>query len=30
MTEHQCVGFGRVQVIKSEVRRLTYDVYALA
>jgi hypothetical protein len=29
LTEHQCVGFGRALVIRSELRRLTYDVYAL-
>jgi Protein of unknown function (DUF3237) len=29
INEVQCVGFGRVQVIRTEVRRLTYDVYAL-
>ena len=26
----QCLGFGVARVIKSEIRRLTYDVYALA
>jgi len=25
----QCVGFGRVQVAKSEFRRVTYDIYGL-
>lgn len=29
LAEHQCVAFGQVQIVKSEVRRLTYDVYAL-
>jgi hypothetical protein len=26
----QCLGFGKARIIKSEVRRLTYDVYALS
>jgi hypothetical protein len=25
----QCVGFGRAEVIKSEIRRMTYDIYAM-
>jgi hypothetical protein len=25
----QCVGFGMVEIIKSEFRRITYDIYAL-
>jgi hypothetical protein len=29
MAEYQCIGFGLVQIIKSEIRRLTYDVYAM-
>ena len=29
LMDYQCIGFGKVQVIKSEVRRLTYDVYAM-
>jgi hypothetical protein len=29
LSEYQCVGFGRAFVIRSELRRLTYDVYAL-
>jgi len=29
LMDYQCIGFGQVQVIKSEVRRLTYDVYAM-
>jgi len=29
VTEYQCVGFGRAQVIRSEIRRITYDIYAL-
>jgi len=27
--KYQCVGFGRGEVIKSEVRRMTYDIYAM-
>jgi Protein of unknown function (DUF3237) len=27
--DYQCVGFGRAQVIKNEVRRVTYDIYAM-
>jgi hypothetical protein len=26
---YQCVGFGRAEVIKNDVRRMTYDVYAM-
>jgi hypothetical protein len=26
---YQCVSFGLVQIIRSEIRRLTYDVYAM-
>jgi hypothetical protein len=26
---YQCVGFGRAEVIKSEIRRMTYDIYAM-
>jgi hypothetical protein len=29
MMEYQCIGFGYVEVIKSEIRRLTYDIYAM-
>lgn len=29
MTRYQCIGFGFVQVIRSEIRRLTYDIYAM-
>ena len=29
LTQLQCVGYGMVRVIKSEIRRITYDVYAL-
>jgi hypothetical protein len=29
LAETQCVGFGRAMVVRSELRRLTYDVYAL-
>jgi hypothetical protein len=29
LTEYQCVGFGRAMIVRSELRRLTYDVYAL-
>lgn len=27
--DYQCVGFGRALVIKDEVRRVTYDIYAM-
>jgi hypothetical protein len=27
--DYQCVGFGRAEVIKSEIRRMTYDIYAM-
>jgi hypothetical protein len=27
--EYQCIGHGLVQIVKSEVRRLTYDIYAM-
>lgn len=30
ITEYQCIGYGLVQIIQSEVRRLTYDVYAMS
>jgi hypothetical protein len=26
----QCLGFGLVRIVKSEIRRITYDVYALS
>jgi hypothetical protein len=26
---YQCISYGLVQIIKSEIRRLTYDVYAM-
>jgi hypothetical protein len=29
LNELQCVGFGRVQMIRSEFRRISYDVYGL-
>ena len=29
MMDYQCIGYGLVQIIKSEIRRLTYDVYAM-
>ena len=29
ITNYQCIGFGLVQIIKSEIRRLTYDIYAM-
>jgi hypothetical protein len=29
LMDYQCIGFGRVEIIKSEIRRITYDVYAL-
>ncbi len=29
LTEYQCVGFGRAMVVRSELRRLTYDVYVM-
>lgn len=29
LTDHQCVGFGRVNVIKSLVRQATFDIYAM-
>jgi hypothetical protein len=29
IAEYQCIGYGLVQIIQSEVRRLTYDVYAM-
>lgn len=29
INELQCVGFGVVEVVKSELRRITYDIYAL-
>ena len=29
INHYQCVGHGLVQVIRSEIRRLTYDVYAM-
>lgn len=29
LMDYQCIGFGLVQIIKSEIRRLTYDVYAM-
>jgi hypothetical protein len=29
LTEYQCVGFGRALVVRSELRRLTYDIYVL-
>ena len=25
----QCVGFGRAEVVKSDIRRMTYDIYAM-
>jgi len=28
--ELQCVGFGVVELVKSELRRITYDIYALS
>ncbi|HEU4582053.1 MAG TPA: DUF3237 family protein [Polyangiaceae bacterium] len=29
LTQYQCVGFGEVQVIKSDIRSVTFDIYAL-
>jgi len=29
LNDFQCVGFGRLQLIRSEFRRLSYDVYGL-
>jgi hypothetical protein len=29
INELQCVGFGVVELVKSELRRITYDIYAL-
>jgi Protein of unknown function (DUF3237) len=29
LSDQQCIGFGLVQLIRSEIRRLTYDVYAM-
>lgn len=29
LMDFQCVGFGRADVIKDEVRRVTYDIYAM-
>ena len=29
INNYQCLGHGRVEVIQSEIRRLTYDVYAM-
>ena len=29
LMDYQCIAVGQVQVVRSEVRRLTYDVYAL-
>jgi len=29
LTRYQCVGFARAEVIKSEIRRMTYDIYAM-
>jgi hypothetical protein len=29
ISKHQCVGFGLAEVIKSQIRRITYDVYAM-
>jgi hypothetical protein len=30
LTELQCLGFGRLRVVRSELRRITYDVYSLS
>jgi hypothetical protein len=29
LTELQCIGFGRIRVVRNEFRRITYDVYSL-
>jgi hypothetical protein len=29
LVSRRCVGFGRADVIKNEIRRLTYDIYAM-
>jgi uncharacterized protein DUF3237 len=29
LVTHRCVGFGRADVIRSEIRRLSYDIYAM-
>ena len=29
LMDYQCVGFGRAELIKDEVRRVTYDIYAM-
>jgi hypothetical protein len=29
INNYQCVGHGRVEIIQSEIRRLSYDVYAM-
>lgn len=30
LTELQCIGVGRIRVIRNEFRRITYDVYSLS
>jgi hypothetical protein len=27
--DYQCIGFGRADVVKNQVRRVTYDIYAM-
>jgi hypothetical protein len=29
LTQKQCVGFGRVQLVRDRVRRISYDIYAM-
>lgn len=29
INNYQCLGHGRVEIVQSEIRRLTYDVYAM-
>jgi hypothetical protein len=29
LMDYQCIGFGQAEVIKSEIRRMTYDIYAM-
>lgn len=29
LTQHQCIGYGRVSIVRGLLRRVTYDIYAM-
>ena len=29
LTQHQCIGYGRITIVRGVLRRVTYDIYAM-